>query len=152
MSLSGVSSKQTSEDDVPVWWGIVSWSLAIGVYGGGDLVTTWFALTAGAGEANPLMRAVMGVDPLLGILVKAVILVVLFAVTHSVSSRDDENNQLSVVVPLVLVVIGGYASVKNIGNISNELLPFVLVSVLLLVPRYEREAHRLCDTVWPVRL
>lgn len=132
MFLSRIGTSSTSPGDVPVTWGIVSWALAVGVYGGGDLVTTWFALAAGAGEANPLMSAVMGVNPLLGILVKSVIFIVLFVATHSLSSKESENNQLAVAVPMALVVIGGYATIRNIGNIPDGLLEFVLIAVVLL--------------------
>ncbi|MFB6198075.1 MAG: DUF5658 family protein, partial [Halobacteriaceae archaeon] len=110
---------------------ILAWAAAIGLYGAGDLVTTWYGLANGAVESNPIMQFAIGVHPLVALGVKIGIVGGLFYIGHGVweSQSDDV---LAVGIPLLLSLVGGYATLTNLSRLPTDVYPYVGLSIVFL--------------------
>jgi hypothetical protein len=114
---------------------IMIWALAVGLYGAGDSVTTIYALAAGAAvETNPIIRAAINIHPLVMLIVKLVIIGGLFKLADNLGSKAYPaiDDQLAVLIPAILSVIGGYGTFVNLQNLSGTMIPYVLFSILFL--------------------
>ena len=114
---------------------IMVWALAVGLYGAGDSVTTIYALASGtAVETNPIIRAAINIHPLVMLVVKLVIIGGLFKLADNLSSKVHPaiDDQLAVLIPAILTVIGGYGTFVNLQNLSGAMIPYVLLSIIFL--------------------
>jgi hypothetical protein len=112
-----------------------AWAIAATLYGGGDTVTTVYALASGgAVETNPLVRAALDLHPGAMVAFKITILGVLFVLSRSLLARSAEvvggrgAFATAFAVPLLLSVVGGYATTTNLGNVPGELVPYLVLS------------------------
>lgn len=114
---------------------IIVWALAVGLYGAGDSVTTIYALAAGtAVETNPIVRAAISIHPLVMLLLKLVIIGGLFKLADNLgtNSHPSMDDQLAALIPTILSLIGAYGTVANLQNLNGAMVPYVVLSVLLL--------------------
>lgn len=113
---------------------VLVWGIAAGLYGGGDAVTTWYALVFGASETNPVVAAAASIHPILIVVVKLAILGALYRLSHSLATEStlSLDDQVALAVPLTLGVVGGYATVVNLQNLPGELTPYVLLTIVFI--------------------
>lgn len=114
---------------------IIVWALAVGLYGAGDSVTTIYALASGtAVETNPIVRAAISIHPLMMLLLKLVIIGGLFKLADNLGTRSypSMDDQLAALIPTILSLIGAYGTFANLQNLNGAMVPYVVLSILLL--------------------
>lgn len=114
---------------------IIVWALAVGLYGAGDSVTTIYALASGTAiETNPIVRAAISIHPLVMLLLKLVIIGGLFKLADNLgtNSHPSVDDQLAALIPTMLSLIGAYGTIVNLQNLNGAMVPYVVLSVILL--------------------
>lgn len=114
---------------------VLVWGITAGLYGAGDVVTTWYALATGsATESNPIMSAAISIDPAAMIVVKIAILGGLYKLSRELITNTDVklDSQIALTVPAILSVVGGYATFVNIQNIPNSMLFNIVICIVLV--------------------
>ena len=129
------ASVLTPEWNVSLGGFMIAWALAAGIYGGGDTITTIYALASGgAVETNPIIRAAISIHPAAMLVVKLAIIGGLFKLAdNAVSEMSVEfGDQIAIFIPTILTAIGGYGTFVNLQNLSGSMIPYVLLTIIFI--------------------
>lgn len=114
---------------------VIVWAIAIGLYGAGDVVTTWYALATGfSTETNPIMSAAISIHPAVMIVVKVAILAGLYSASHTLVTDNELSldDQIALSIPVTLSVVGTYATLVNMQNLPSSMIVYVVLSIVLV--------------------
>lgn len=132
-SLGRLESVFESEWQVTTGTFVIVWGIAAGLYGAGDLVTTWYALATGfTTETNPIMNAAISIHPGMMVVVKLAILAGLYKLSHVFVTDNDLSldDQIALAIPITLTLVGTYATLVNLQNLPNSLVAYVVLSMV----------------------
>lgn len=131
--LSRLESVFESEWQVTTGTFVIVWGIAAGLYGAGDLVTTWYALATGfTTETNPIMNAAISIHPGMMVVVKLAILAGLYKLSHAFVTDNalSLDDQIALAIPITLSLVGTYATLVNLQNLPGSLVTYVILSII----------------------
>lgn len=131
--LSRLESVFESEWQVTTGTFVIVWGIAAGLYGAGDLVTTWYALATGfTTETNPIMNAAISIHPGMMVVVKLAILAGLYKLSHAFVTDNalSLDDQIALAIPITLTLVGTYATLVNLQNLPGSLVTYVTLSII----------------------
>jgi hypothetical protein len=91
----------------------ILWIIGLALFGVGDTVTTYWSLSMGNVETNPILAFLLGFNPLVMISFKIAIICA-FYIAYTIMKNRTGKDSFLLWVPTIMIILGGYLTVNNL--------------------------------------